>query len=853
MPKIILKKKAEVLAEFAWPENNATCSIGSGGDNDVVVVDKTVSLNHLQLERRGGQHFVRDLKSAYGTFVNGIKINAVTEIDDGDAISVGEHTLLFRNSPGAPREIQNHTGGNAGAWNENQEAALEHAHNNSAEAPPRDFDSHASEPSESERLRRLHPQEEVELDSLEKELAEVIEQATPENKAEQTATNEAAGKSPYYLLAIHGPYLGKKFQLNFGETKIGRDARLNDIVIRENRRGEIDPSISRRHATISHRNNLFYLGDKRSKSRTYLNQDRLAESDELLLSPGDEIEIVSDQQSTIFRFVAEGNWDFSLPQKTGAWWLRHLARALSVGGTVITLLGLLTGAYAWYHRTVATDAPATLKMEYHPFAKVGAGGEEEAASESQHVLSEYAPLPVLSHLNGDDYTDIVFTHSDGTLSALSGKTRRRMWRISTIVLNRLYPATAADLNGNRKTDIVAITADGHLVAIDGLHGAEIWTSPFIANEPIGPPAVGNFDGDGRPDVAVVSVQGKLLVGYARLQEPEWVELDVGVIVQTPLSCADLDGDGDEEILVGTERGLVLIYDGSERRLSGSVNLNLSLNKLRGRFDESNQIRHPVSAADFTGDGQPDLLISSRQGNLVCVDITNKAADGAIKTRELWWNNLATPVDSLTDSLADSLADFSYPFVLGDVDADGLVDVIAVNDQGTISAFRGLGREGQKQPALWQARGGALAQPPALFDFDHDGSVEVVAAESNGSIKILNGKTGDMLWQERETIIVPREVPLLADLSDKAAVDILMVSADGVVHTFRSNRRVPAGTVIWGQRYGAATNLSALTVTRFKTGKWTALMLLSAVAIVAINATNFWVRWRRQRFAKGAHA
>jgi hypothetical protein len=312
-----------------------------------------------------------------------------------------------------------------------------------------------------------------------------------------------------------------------------------------------------------------------------------------------------------------------------------------------------------------------------------------------------------------------------------------------------------------------------------------------------------------------------------------------------LSCADLDRDGDEEILVGTDRGLVLIYDGSERRLSGSVNVNLSLNKLRGRFDESNQIRHPVSAADFNGDGHIDLLISSRQGNLLCVDVSNITVDGAVKTRELWWNNLATP--------ADSLGDFSYPFVLGDVDADGLADVIATDDQGTISAFRGSGRDGRKQPALWQAKGGALAQPPALFDFDQDGRVEVIAAENNGWIKVLNGKTGDIFWQEREAIVVPREAPLLADLSNKAAVDILMVSADGQVHTFRSNRRVPAGTVIWGQHYGNASNLSNLTVTRFATGLWTTLMISSVTAIVAINAANFWIRRRRQRFAKRAHS
>lgn len=42
--------------------------------------------------------------------------------------------------------------------------------------------------------------------------------------------------APYYLLAIYGPYRGKRYQLRYSETKIGRDVKLNDVVIRQNKR-----------------------------------------------------------------------------------------------------------------------------------------------------------------------------------------------------------------------------------------------------------------------------------------------------------------------------------------------------------------------------------------------------------------------------------------------------------------------------------------------------------------------------------------------------------------------------------------------------------------------------------------
>jgi len=833
MPTIILKKKAEVLAEFAMPETSAFCHIGSGSANDVVVADKAVSMQHLHIERRGAQYFVCDLKSAYGTFLNGIRINSATAIHDGDAIGLGDHTVLFRLAEQLPLQSQNHVDG------KNSERVVEVRVAGNAVPVPQDFEA-VAEPSDVERLRRLQTEaeNEVEVDSLEKELAEVIEQTTPEPEAATTAGS--AKKSPYYLLVVHGPYLGKKFQLNLGETKIGRDARLNDIVIRETRSGEVDPSVSRRHATIAYRQNNFYLSDKRSKSRTYLNQGRLAENDEAVMSPGDEVEIVSDRQSTIFRFVAESNWDFSMPRRAGAWWLRFRSQALALGCLLISILGTALGIYAWYNHSIAADAPATIELAHQLFAKAGTGGEDEPAT-PQNTRAAFAPLPTLLHLNGDTYTDLAFLHAEGTLSVLNGKTRRRLWQFDAMTLDRNYPAVAADLNGNRKADLVALTADGRLVAIDGWHGAEIWTSPLLAHELIGPPVVGNFDSDGRPDVAVVGVQGKLIIGYARRQDPEWVEIDTGLIVQAPLACVDLDGDGVDEILVGTERGLVLIYDGSERRLRGSVNINLSLNKLRGRFDESNQIRHPVSAADCNGDGHPDLVVSSRQGNLVCLDLGMASAGNGIKTRELWWANLATPDDSLNE--------YSYPFALGDIDGNGFADVVAADARGTISAFRGIAREGQQQTPLWRVEGNPLIQTPILFDFDHDGCMEVVAADSNGWVKILDGKSGGLRCQAREAMVAPREAPLLADLDDQAAADLVVVSAEGNVHAFQSNRRIPAGSLIWAQRFGGARHLSICALAQFPTQLWTASWIACLVAVAGINIWNGWIRLRRRRFAK----
>ncbi len=851
MPKIILKKKAEILGEYVVPVGTALFTVGSEAGNNVVVPDKAVSMTHLHLERQGAKYFVRDLKSAFGTFVNGIRINAPTEIRDSDTIQVGEHTLLFRqqleahaasaSKPGAAAEESKDF------WDEMKDAVLDVVQGDSASAANSPNGSAVEdfvfameeEPNKLDQKPHAHVAAPAGTRTTEAEpAAEPIE--VSEAQEGGARYQRQVEKSPYYLLAIYGPYLGKRFQLNFGETRIGREARINDVVIRETRKGTVDSSISRRHATIAYRNNAFYLSDKRSKSRTYLNQDQLNETDDFRLTPGDEIEIVSDQQSTIFRFVAEGNWDFAFPRTAGAWWLRYRNQGLTVGSIVATFFALLLMGLGWYHLMLITDVPKPLQAAYHTFTKIEPTLGEQAANIKIDSLALRPSLPILARLNRDAYVDLAIVRSDGSMIAVHGKNRRRLWQITSIVLDARHAPTIADMNGNGLADIVALTADAHLVAIDGLHGAEIWTSPFLLKEVAGSPLVGDFDGDGRMDVAVINVEGLLHVGYARLQEPEWVNLNIEMASRAQLSCFDLDDDGTEEILIGTEHGLVLIYDGVERRVKANVDVNLSLNKLKGRFNENHQIRYPAGVVDLNGDGNADIVVVTQQGSLVCLDLANQKLEGKIKTRELWWSEVNRGVDST--------GAFAYSFVLGDVDGDELADVVAVSNDGTLAAFRGLGRDGQKQPEFWRVAAGNLVQHPTLFDCDHDGRVDAVVADHEGRVKVLSGKTGATLWEDRQAIINPGEAPLLADLGDDAVLDILLFGADGLAHVFATNRNVPFSSVIWGQRFGSAKNLATLTAPPTRFGYYVALLVVAHVLLLAAYLLPFLLRRQRKRFA-----
>ena len=73
-----------------------TCMIGRDTANEVVIDERTVSFHHGKIESHADGFLLVDLNSENGTFVNGKMINSVW-LNDGDTITVGNHTLIFSN------------------------------------------------------------------------------------------------------------------------------------------------------------------------------------------------------------------------------------------------------------------------------------------------------------------------------------------------------------------------------------------------------------------------------------------------------------------------------------------------------------------------------------------------------------------------------------------------------------------------------------------------------------------------------------------------------------------------------------------------------------------------------------
>lgn len=748
MPKLVVMKKAEVIRECDLKTSQPTYSIGSERRNDLSIDDRLVSMTHARIERNENRFFIRDMKSAFGTYVNGNKIEDISELNDGDQIQLGEHLIIFDN----PLEKVG--------------LSMLHEANGSNENPK-------SETAE----------DQVRLDELEEKVRKESLSLLRQDGSAQSET------IPYQLVAVYGPYKSRRYQLGSYETKIGREENLNDIVLDKNHRGEPDQSISRRHAMITYRDGAFFVADKRSKTRTYVNRQVVPSDSEVEVFVNDEIEIVSDQQSTIFRLVEDGNIDARPPRKAGVWWVRYQSQFVAGAVVVASILGLFFIASGFQKRSLLTQQPNPFSLELDYWSADKSLNFQRSSSGEESDQPFFKLVPAVADFNGDHIVDIATTNVTRKPMLIDGESRVPRWLIDTMPAAPDFSLVAADINGNNLPDLIYLSDDGRLVAIDGNHGAEVWVSPFFNEALIGPPVVGDFNGDGLNDVAIADVAGAIHLGYNEVLSMQWAQINTGIPVQAAITTADIDGDSAAELLCGSERGIVFIIDGLNRKIRSTIDINEALNQALGTFYEDNQVRLPVGIANFNGDENPDLVISTVQGRILAID-------GATRKR-LWFDNLAGELSLNTDRV--------FPFAIGDFDGDSIDDVVAATDNGEIRAYNGGSADQAK--LFWQAQQEkpTSVQGLTIVDINKDRCADILFNDDNGFLWVLDGRTGANLNNVNQPSTILASMPLVADLENDGSLDIFSLTQTGIVFQYKSNSRVPKGTIVWGQQFGQSQN------------------------------------------------
>jgi pSer/pThr/pTyr-binding forkhead associated (FHA) protein len=321
MPKIVLKKDSEIVQIFRLEAK--FLRVGSDRLADVKIDDWTVGKEEAAIWPKGQQFFIKPVGAFPQLFVNGAEVSAEQALKDGDEIKIGPYVLVFSR---LPEELEGLALEPPAAAASPAPLAEQEPPSHSPIPPPRERDLDVS----TGKIPQVQPppaptaappRTTASRDSASEK---TMIAAMPDRTKVGDAFEIPGRAEEFYLLAVWGPLAGRRFQLKPGETKIGRDKEANEIVVREDEQGELDTSISRRHASFFW-SNIFAPGgggvdfsviDVGSKLGVMVNGKKIKPEKGFPLKPGDEIGILSEKVPTVFRLVSGDRLDFA-PPRTG--------------------------------------------------------------------------------------------------------------------------------------------------------------------------------------------------------------------------------------------------------------------------------------------------------------------------------------------------------------------------------------------------------------------------------------------------------------------------------------------------------------------------------------------------------
>src|SRR5262245_23548376 len=85
-----------------WKLETPMARVGRSSNNDIRIVDGTVSKEHAEIVEQNGGYAIRDLGSRNGTRVNGVEVRGTLPIQAGDHIEIGQVMLSVTVDPGTP-------------------------------------------------------------------------------------------------------------------------------------------------------------------------------------------------------------------------------------------------------------------------------------------------------------------------------------------------------------------------------------------------------------------------------------------------------------------------------------------------------------------------------------------------------------------------------------------------------------------------------------------------------------------------------------------------------------------------------------------------------------------------------
>lgn len=382
----------------------------------------------------------------------------------------------------------------------------------------------------------------------------------------------------------------------------------------------------------------------------------------------------------------------------------------------------------------------------------GASGAFSAASFAPHQERDLGGLGSLADMDGDGKLDMVLANGENSMAVARNTSTPDSISFAdnaTFIINtRPFKTVAGDLDGDGKQDVVTLNFEpGTISVLHNASSAGNISLSFVSSHFTAPSSsfvidgfITDIDGDGKPDVVAANYTSRTIAVFKNSSTKDSIRLEERVDYAvggypTGVTMLDVNQDGKPDMIISVNgaRAVVLL----NHSIPGTINFAYRIGYDAGDWPSA------AAANDLDGDGKADIVISNINSNNVSV-----------------LHNTGTGT-TLSFAATQSFAAGDGPnhVSVGDLDGDGKADLVTCNRYSgvNVSVLKNSSTPGSvnMQPRVdFGVRQSPLTT--SIGDVDGDGLPDVVVYSDGGVTSFLRNVTGKVtpiaLCSNTDTVI-----------------------------------------------------------------------------------------------------